>query len=73
MSFVSKEEIARARQVDLLIFLKTNEPEELVHLGGEVYCTVEHDSLKISHGKWYWWSRGTGGSTALDYLIKVKG
>ena len=73
MPFASKEEIAKARQVDLLSYLKTNEPEELVSLGGEVYCTVEHDSLKISHGKWYWWSQGVGGSTALDYLIKVKG
>ena len=33
---------------------------------------LEHDSLKISNGKWMWWSRGFGGSSALDYLIKVK-
>ena len=33
----------------------------------------EHDSLKISNGKWMWWSRGFGGNSALDYLIKVKG
>ncbi len=30
-------------------------------------------SLKISNGKWIWWSRGIGGRSALDYLIKVKG
>ena len=29
-------------------------------------------SLKISNGKWFWWSRGIGGVSALDYLIKVK-
>ena len=34
---------------------------------------LEHDSLKISNGKWMWWSRGFGGNSALDYLIKVKG
>ena len=34
---------------------------------------LDHDSLKISNGKWMWWSRGFGGSSALDYLIKVKG
>lgn len=33
----------------------------------------EHDSLKISNGKWMWWSRGFGGASALDYLIKVRG
>ena len=32
----------------------------------------EHDSLKISNGKWCWFSRGIGGYSALDYLIKVK-
>ena len=34
--------------------------------------TKEHDSLKISNGKWNWFSRGIGGRTALDYLIKVR-
>ena len=34
---------------------------------------LTHDSLKISNGKWMWWSRGFGGNSALDYLIKVKG
>ena len=34
---------------------------------------LTHDSLKISNGKWYWWSRGFGGHSALDYLIRVKG
>ena len=34
---------------------------------------LEHDSLKISNCKWMWWSRGFGGNSALDYLIKVKG
>ena len=29
--------------------------------------------LKISNGKWCWNSRGIGGRTALDYLIKVRG
>lgn len=37
------------------------------------YCTRTHDSLKISNGKWCWNSRGIGGRTALDYLIKVRG
>ena len=32
-----------------------------------------YDSLKISNGKWMWWSQRTGGRSALDYLIKVRG
>uniref|UniRef100_UPI0040569F36 DUF3991 domain-containing protein n=1 Tax=Agathobacter sp. TaxID=2021311 RepID=UPI0040569F36 len=65
--------IEQARQMDLLSYLRAYEPSNLVRVGGNVYCTREHDSLKISNGKWYWWSRGIGGVSALDYLIKVKG
>jgi len=38
-----------------------------------VYTLRSHDSLKISNGKWYQWSTGIGGISALDYLIKVQG
>lgn len=72
MAFIPPETIEKARQVDLLTYLKTCEPNELVHISGNHYCTREHDSLKISNGKWYWFSRGFGGYNALDYLIKVK-
>ena len=59
--------------MDLLTYLQNYEPQELVHVTGKTYCTREHDSLKISNGKWMWWSRGFGGASALDYLIKVRG
>ena len=58
--------------MDLLSYLQRYEPDNLKHVARNVYCTREHDSLKISNGKWYWWSRGFGGVSALDYLIKVK-
>ena len=73
MPYVSQEEIQTAKQVDLLSFLQATNPSELVHVSGQTYCTREHDSLKISNGKWYWFSRGIGGVSALDYLIKVQG
>ena len=73
MPFYNQEEIEKARQVDLFTYLQTCEPQELVHVSGNVYCTREHDSLRISNGKWCWFSRGIGGYSALDYLIKVKG
>ena len=72
MPFYDSEAIERARQVDLLTYLQTCEPQELVHVSGNVYCTRTHDSLRISNGKWCWFSRGIGGYSALDYLIKVK-
>jgi len=70
---VTKEQIVRAREWDLLSYLQTYEPGELKKCGPHEYCTQTHDSLKISNGKWYWNSRGIGGRTTLDYLIKVKG
>ena len=72
MSYASQVQIERAREMDLLTYLHIFEPDELVHIGGNHYCTREHDSLKISNGKWYWFSRGFGGYNALDYLVKVK-
>ncbi len=69
---VSPQEIEKARSVDLLSYLRTCDPGELVHVSGSTYCTRSHDSLKISNGAWMWFSRGIGGWSALDYLIKVK-
>ena len=71
---IDPDVLERARQIDLLSYLRTYEPSNLVKVKGttNVYCTAEHDSLKISNGKWYWWSRGFGGYSALDYLMKVR-
>lgn len=56
----------------MLTYLQNYEPQELVCISAGVYCTKEHDSLKISNGKWCWFSHGIGGRSALDYLIKAK-
>ena len=71
--FVSPEELKQARRCDLLTYLQATQPQELVELRRGVFCLRSHDSLKISNGKWYWWSRGIGGRSALDYLIEVEG
>ena len=73
MDNYTSEEIRIARQMDLYSYLRQHEPHQLVHIAGNTYCTREHDSLKISNGKWCWFSRGIGGRSALDYLIKVNG
>ena len=39
MPYYDSEAIERARQVDLLTYLQTCEPQELVHVSGNVYCT----------------------------------
>lgn len=72
-SYVTREQIEQAKQMDLLSYLQAFEPDELVRINSDIYTTRTHDSLKISNGKWCWWSRGIGGRSALDYLIKVRG
>jgi len=73
MAYVTNDQIAAARELALLTYLQRYMPEELVKAGGGTYSTRSHDSLKISNGKWYWWSRKIGGVSALDYLVKVLG
>ena len=71
--YVTKEEIEQARQLDLLSYLQRYRSDELVKVTRGVYSLRSHDSLKISNGKWYRWSKGVGGVSALDYLVKVEG
>ena len=73
MPYATAEDIAKARNIDRLTELQNYEPGELVKVANGTYCTREHDSLKISNGKWFWFSRQIGGASALDYLIRVKG
>lgn len=73
MPYIAPEVIEQARQIDLLTYLQNCEPHELVRISGNNYTTRTHDSLKISNGKWMWWSQRIGGYTALDYLVKVRG
>ena len=73
MIYVSNEVVSEVKKLDLFTYLKTYEPNELIHISGNTYCTKTHDSLKISNGMWNWFSRGIGGKTALEFLIKVRG
>ena len=72
MSGVSKEQIEKAKEWDLLTYLQAYEPQELKRCGPNEYCTVTHDSLKISHGMWCWNSQGVGGKTAQKNGVRLK-
>jgi len=74
MPSVSDEQIQRAKDVDLLAYLRIYEPQSLRKSkgGNGEYYLADHDSLKISNGRFYWFSRGVGGYSALDFLVKVR-
>ena len=65
-------QIQKARDIDLLDYLKIHAPQSIRRCGLHEYCLLAHDSFKISNGKWFWWSRGFGGKGALDYLMTVE-
>lgn len=73
MPYYDRETISKVKELDLLSYLQNYEPNELVKINERMYSTREHDSLKISNGMWFWWSRGIGGRSALDFLVKVRG
>ncbi len=72
MGYFTKEQIAKAKEIDLFTYLQNYNPDELKYDSKNSYKTATHDSLKISNGMWYWFSRGIGGKTALEYLIQVE-
>jgi len=73
MPGVSKEQIAEAKQMDALTYVMAYEPNNIRKASRNEYRLIDHDSLKLSNGKWHWFSRGIGGIGALDFLIKVRG
>jgi hypothetical protein len=72
MPGVTREQIDKAKQVDILDYLLRHEPDNLVRRGSICYLK-DHDSLEISNGLWHWHSRGIGGKNVVDYLVKVRG
>lgn len=69
---MTKEEIALAKELDLLTYFKLVEPGNLKLVGKE-YRHKVHSSLTISKDSlWCWHCIGLRGRTALKYLIDVE-
>lgn len=71
--FIRKDVLEKVRTLSAFDYLRNYAPDLLVKNGRTDYYHRDHDSLHISNGKWYWWSQGKGGTSALDYLIIVEG
>jgi len=72
MGWVSKEQIARARQIHVLDYVERYELGEFRRVG-RGYRMKDDDSLAVSEKGWYCHKKVTGGQTALDYLTNVRG
>jgi len=75
MPRLSEEQIAEARSVSLLDYMQRNEPGALKKGVAGRFTHKDHDSFVIDNGKgqWFWNSKGAGGYSAVDYLMKIEG
>ena len=71
--YIRKAALKEIRKLSAFDYLKNYQPDMLIKNGRTDYYHREHDSLHFSNGKWYWWSQGKGGTSALDYLVTVEG
>ena len=76
MPGVTKEQVAAARRMTAIEFLRRYRANDLVKSSARGEFELKsHDSFKINgeSSLWHWKSRGIGGKSALDYLMHVEG
>ena len=76
MAGVTKEQVAAARRMTAIEFLRRYRAADLVQSSAHGEFELKsHDSFKINgeSSLWHWKSRGIGGKSALDYLLHVEG
>ena len=76
MPGVTKEQVAAARRMTAIEFLRRYRAGDLVKSSAHGEFELKsHDSFKINgeSSLWHWKSRGIGGKSALDYLLHVEG
>lgn len=71
--YIDSETLQNIRSFSAFDYMKNYHPDLLIKNGRTDYYHRYHDSLHFSNGKWYWWSKRTGGKSAIDYLTKVEG
>ena len=75
MARITDNQIEEARKISLLEYFQSTNPAILRHVGGGRYVHKDHDSFVIDNGKgkFFWNSKGVGGVSSLDYLIRIEG
>lgn len=76
MPGVTKQQVAAARRMTAIEFLRRYRADDLVKSSARGEFELKsHDSFKINgeSSLWHWKSRGIGGKSALDYLMHVEG
>lgn len=73
MPIYTNEQIACAREMDIITFLELAEGFSFKQQGNSYRCE-EHSSLTVNadRRRWYWNSQNTGGNNAIDYCTTIK-
>ncbi|WP_195295857.1 DUF3991 domain-containing protein, partial [Faecalitalea cylindroides] len=69
---ISKQDLAKVKELDLLSYFLNYEPDELIRYSRNEYGTKTYSSLRMSNGLWTSWANSIGGRSALDFFIKIK-
>ena len=67
MGYIAADDILKAREMDLMTYLRNYEPQELVRVSGNTYCTREHESLRIKSAT----GNGTGFRMTLEGDLRL--
>lgn len=70
--YVTKKQLVDLRKISAYDYLRQYDPDMLVRISKDTYCTKDHDSLHISPRGWSWWSQGIKGYSAIDYFVAVE-
>ncbi|GFI40736.1 hypothetical protein IMSAGC017_00771 [Thomasclavelia cocleata] len=69
---ISKQDLAKVKELDLLSYFQNYEPQELIRYSKSEYGTKTYSSLHMSNGLWTSWANSISGRSALDFFIKIK-
>ena len=64
MGYIAADDILKAREMDLMTYLRNYEPQELVRVSGNTYCTREHESESAT-------GNGTGFRMTLEGDLRL--
>lgn len=73
MTYIPKYKYDAIKSLTAFDYLSNYHPDMLIRNGRTDFIYRDHDSLHFSNGKWYWWSRKIGGTSALSFMQLVEG
>lgn len=71
VKYIPQEQITVIKQIDLLTYLKSFEPNSILKVGRH-YESCIHHGLVVTSKKWQWKELHLSGKSAIQYLVFVE-